>query len=139
MGDISLTAANVRALQANGAVVRSYDAGAAITVGEAVYIASDGDVEPTDADLTEAAAKGIGIAVESYDGETSIASGDPVGVCVFGPVSGFSGMTPGQTLYTSDEEGNIADAAGTASHVIGHAESATIVWVDPDQSDPSSS
>ena len=139
MGDISLTAANVRALQANGAVVRPYTAGAAITVGEAVYIASDGDVEPADADLTEAAAKAIGIAVESYDGETSIAENDPVSVCVFGPVAGFSGMTPGQALYTSDEAGNISDTAGTASHVIGHAESATIVWVDPDQSDPSSS
>lgn len=137
MGDISLTAANVRALQANGAVVRSFTAGGSITVGDLVYIASDGDVEQADG-TGQASAKAIGIAVESYDGETSINSGDSVSVCVLGPVSGFSGMTPGQTLYTSDTAGNVSDTAGTYTHVIGRAEAADIIWVEPDHSDPSS-
>jgi hypothetical protein len=137
MTDISLTAANIRALQANGAVPRNYEAGGSITIGDAVYINSDGEVEQADGSA-QASAKAIGIAVESYDGETSVSSGDPVSVCVFGPVSGFSGMTPADTLYVSDDAGDIADSAGTFSHVIGHAESATIVWVQPDQSDPSS-
>lgn len=138
MADISLTAANIRALQANGAVVRSYDAGEEMEVGQAVYIASDGDVEIADANESQAAAKGWGIVVESYDGETTIHEGDPASVCVFGPVSGFSGMTPGDTLYVSDNAGLLADAAGTYSHVMGRAETATIVFVNPDQSDPSS-
>ena len=138
MADITVTSADVRALQANGAVVRRYLAGAAITVGYAVHIASDGDVEHSDANTTQAAARAIGIAVESRDGETSIAAGDPVSVCVFGPVGGFSGMTPGTNQYVSDTVGRIADAAATYDRIIGYAESATVLFVNPEQNDPSS-
>ncbi len=137
MADISLTAAQIRPLVANGAVLRSYKAGAALTVGQAVYLASDGDVEPADANAV-ASARAIGIVVESRDGETSIASGDPCTVCVFGPVSGFSGMTPGANCYVSDTAGKVADAAGTCSRIIGYAETAGILFVHPEQNDPSS-
>jgi len=137
MGDISLTATKIRALQANGAVVRSYDAGEDLTVGNVVYVASDGDVEKAQA-TAQASAKGFGVVVESYDGETSISDGDRCSVCVFGPVSGFSSMTPGDTIYVSDTEGKLADEAGTYSHVMGRAERAGVLWVDPAQADPSS-
>ena len=137
MTDISLTAAQIRPLTENGAVLRRYTAGASITIGDAVYVASDGDVEPADGNAV-ASARAIGIAVASYDGETSVNSGDPVTVCVFGPVSGFSGMTPGANHYVSDEAGNVADSAGTCSRIIGYAESATVLFVHPEQNDPSS-
>ena len=48
MANITVTSANIRALQANGAIVRRYLAGGTVTVGYAVYIASDGDVEHAD-------------------------------------------------------------------------------------------
>ncbi len=139
MADISLTAVQIRALTENGARIRNFTAGAAITIGQAVYIAADGDVEPADANAGTPAEQAIGIAVESYDGETSIAAGGPVSVCVLGPVSGFSGMTPGDVLYVSETVGAIADAAGAFSRIIGHAESATVLWVNPEQSDAASS
>ena len=138
MALISLTSADIRALEPNGAVVRPYTAGGAITVGYAVYVADDGDVEQADANAGGGAEDAIGIAVESYDGETSISAGDPVSVCVFGPVGGFSGMTPGDTLYVSDTVGRIADAAATFDRIIGWAESATVVFVNPVRDDTAS-
>lgn len=139
MADISYTAAQIAPLTDNGAIVRPYTAGGTVTVGQAVYIATDGDVEPADANAGTPAEQVRGIAVASYDGETTINSGDPCSVCVFGPVAGFSGMTPGDIIYLSNTVGRVADAAGSFSRVVGHAESATVLFVNPDQSDAASS
>lgn len=138
MANITVTSGNVRALQANGAVVRPYIAGSTITIGYLVYIGTDGYVDHADGDVDAASARSIGIAVESYDGETSVASGNPVSVCVFGPVSGFSGMTPGANHYVSDTVGRLADAAGTFSRIMGYAERAGVFFVHPEQNDPAS-
>ncbi len=137
MGDISLTAANIRALVANGAVTRPYKAGEALTVGNSVYVASDGDAQKSDGNAA-ASARAIGLVVESYDGETSIASGDPCTVCVFGPVSGLSGMTPGANAYVSDTAGALATTAGTYSRIMGYAETAGVLFVNPAMNDPAS-
>lgn len=131
MGDITVTSANVRALQANGALVRRYLAGGTVTVGYAVYIAADGDVEHADGSAA-GTAFGIGLAVESYDGTTSIAAGDPVSVCVLGPVSGFSSATPGSKGWISDTAGRLATAAGSSAHELGYFESAGVFFVNPD-------
>ncbi len=128
MADIALTSANIRPL--TGAVLRRYVAGAALTVGYAVYIAADGDVEHADANA-DGLEQVIGIVVAGYDGETTIAAGDPVTVCVFGPVSGFSGMTPADTIWLSDTVGLVADAAATFDRIVGYAESASVLFVNP--------
>ena len=138
MATISLTSVNIRALQANGAVVRPYTAVSTITIGYLVYITTAGTVAHADGDVDAATARGIGIAVESYDGQTSVAAGNPVSVCVFGPVSGFSGMTPGANGYVSDTVGRLDDAAGTFSRIMGYAERAGLFFVHPEQNDPSS-
>jgi len=57
---------------------------------------------------------------------------------VFGPVSGFSGMTPGGNGYVSDTVGRLADAAGTFSRIMGYSERAGVFFVHPEQNDPSS-
>ena len=133
MADITVTSAQVKALQDNGALVRPYTAGGAITIGYAVYIAADGDVEHADGSAVGTAGA-IGIAVESYDGETSVAAGDPVSVCVFGPVSGFSSATPGGKAWVSDTAGRVASSAGDATidHELGYFESASVLFVMPD-------
>ena len=138
MADMSFTAAEIKPLVFNGAVLRRYLAGGTITVGHLVYVASDGDVERADGNVSAAVAEAIGVAVESYDGETTINSGDPVSVCVFGPISGFASMTAGTILWVSDTIGRIADAAGTFDRVVGYAETAGIVFVNPDINVPSS-
>ena len=139
MADISLTAANIRALVHNGSVLRRYVAGGTITVGQLVSLSSDGFVDPADGNVADGVlARPIGIAVASNDGETSIVITEPVTVCVFGPVSGYSGMTPGDNHYLSDTAGKIADAVGTYDKIIGYAESATVLFVHIEQIDASS-
>lgn len=137
MADVTVTSADVRALTENGALIRHYDAGAAITVGYVVYIAADGDVEHADANAA-GLQQTIGIAVQSKDGETSIAAGDPVSVCVFGPVAGFSSLTPNTTMWLSDTVGRIADTAATFDRIMGYAESANVIFVNPVRSEAAS-
>ena len=129
MADISKTAADIKPLP--GAMVERYDAGGTIAIGQTVYMATDGDVEVADASAA-GTAYAIGIAVGSNDGATSFAAGDRVDVVVFGRVAGFTGMTPGDVLYQSDTAGALADAAGTTSHKVGKARSATVFFVNPE-------
>ncbi len=137
MSAIALTAANIRPIVSRGAVLAKGTAGATITIGQAVYMASTGSIGVADADASKAASFGIGIAVESFDGETTINSGDPVTYCVYGPVSGFSGMTPGALGWVADAAGGLDTAAGTYDHIMGYAESATTFFVQHDLNDPS--
>lgn len=136
--EIAVTAAEVRALTENGAVLRRFIADAAITIGNLVYIKSDGEVAHADGNGSLDIARAIGIAVESYDGETTVNAGDPVTVCVFGPVSGYSGMTPGAPFYISDTIGRLSTVAGTVSRIMGYSESATVAFVHPQQNVTSS-
>lgn len=138
MADVTFTAAEISPLREHGAVVLPGRAGGAITVGHLVYLASDGDWERADANVSAAVARAQGIAVASYDGETTIASGDPVSVCVFGPVAGFSGLTPGGNMYISDTVGRIGDAVATYDRIVGFAWNASTIFVSIQQNDPSS-
>lgn len=139
MANVSRTPAQIRALTENGAVLRQHTAGGSGELGAAFYIASDGDVEETDADASEAAAKAVGVLVATHDGETTCSDGDAVTLCVYGPVSGYSGMTPGQPIYASDDVGELEDEEDTTPFVVGYAESATVLFVNPDPNMPSSS
>lgn len=136
MAAITVTAADVRPL--NGAVVRRYNAGATVTPGDAVYIASDGDVEEADADA-EASTMAIGIVIADGTGAVSFAAGTRVDVVVFGPVTGFSSMTPGGNVYVSVTAGALDQTAPTASgdfvNAIGYAESASTIFVNPNHGD----
>lgn len=138
MTEIAVTSVQVAALTENGAILRRHVAGSAITVGYLVYIASDGFVDHADANVSALATMAIGVAVASNDGETAIVAGEPVTVCVFGPVSGFVGMTPGASHYVSDTVGRLDDAAGTFDRIVGYAERATVLFVNPETNDPSS-
>ena len=102
MSDITVTAVQVAALTENGAITRRHIAGGTLATGQLVSLSADGFVDPADGNVAEGTlARPIGIVVSSYDGETAVASGDPCTVCVFGPVSGFSSMTPGDNHYLS--------------------------------------
>lgn len=141
MSDMAFTAAEIRPLKEHGAVIVPGTAGGTITVGHLVYIASDGDWERSDGNVSAAVARTQGIAVESYDGETTINAGDPVSVVVFGPVSGFDDLTAGANYYTSDTVGRIADAVGTFDRQVGYGmelAGEVVLFVFPQQNDPSS-
>jgi len=130
MANVTSTAADIRPLE--GAVVRRFDAGGAITVGYAVYLAGDGDVEVADGSAvgTTKPALGVlvGVAPEAAS-STAAAAGDAVDVVMSGPVAGFSSLTPGTLLYVSDDAGRIADAVGTKDCELGIALSADTIFV----------
>lgn len=141
MADITCTAANIRPLKSHGAVILPGQAGGTITIGDLVYIAADGDWERADGNVSQLVGRAQGIAVESYDGETTINSGDPVSVVVFGPVAGYDSLTGGSNYYLSDNVGKIADAVGAYDRIIGYGvelASYVCLFVSIQQNDPSS-
>jgi hypothetical protein len=134
MADITITATDVRPLP--GAAVRRFDAGGTCYAGEAVYIADDGDVERADADGSLSVIA-IGIVVADNDGGTAFASGDRVDVVTHGPVTGYSSLTPGLPQYVSGTAGQMTQTpadlgAGTYEAIVGMAEAASIIYVNPD-------
>lgn len=120
MADLTVVSANIRALTSHGAVVVPGIAGGTVTIGYLVYQAADGHWEHADANVSLALATALGIAVESYDGEDTVAAGNALSVCIIGPVAGFTDVTPGALYYVSDTVGRISDATATFDRIIGN-------------------
>lgn len=81
-----------------GWVYPPLEAGEAMNLGNAVTMQTDGTVDESGA--AEEDALGIVVSVvagTSLDG--NVVSGEKVGVLAFGLVSGFSGLTPGASIY----------------------------------------
>lgn len=134
MADISITAAQVRPL--NGAIVRRFTAGAAVSVGDAVYVHTDGTVKRADADDgTQVQARGVVVSV-GVAGASSAAAGEAVDVVTHGALAlGTSGLTDGAAVYVSTTAGKLDQTAPAASgdfkYVIGWAESDSVLYVQP--------
>jgi hypothetical protein len=131
---MAVTAANVRALE--GAIKRNKQAGGTANMGDAVYIDSNGKVQQARANAA-ATSDAVGIlAAIAVPGATAAATDDGVTVVPFGPVGGYSGLTPGAIYYVSDTTaGDITatapSGAGKWAKSIGYAESASVLFVDP--------
>lgn len=113
VNDLDVTAAQVAPCFVKFGKSRIYDliAGQAVTAGQPVYIASDGQVELCDANsgtAQEAQFRGLTLA--------AAAIGQAVPVLTHGPVYGFdlSSMDYDDPVYLSDTEGTLADAASAA-------------------------
>lgn len=126
MAAITVTKADVRPLP--GAVIEKYPAAGALSLGDAVYLDSNGKVEKADAD---AAASMLvhGIVVSAPRGGTDAVADDMVDVCVAGRVTGFSGMTIGSLAFLSVTAGKVdhtapAAASGDFRFIVGIAVSA---------------
>ena len=133
--EVTVTAADVRP-QHGFKSFRAY-ATEALAFGDAVYVDSAvGDlphISKADASAVDALLVAVGIVVSgsvSNPGATTIAAGDVVDVVYSGPVTGYSSMTPGQTIWLSDTVGRLSTVAGTKSTVIGVALTASTVLVN---------
>ncbi len=134
MTDIAFVAADIRPLV--GSVSKPYAAGGAGGIGDAVYVAADGDVEVADAD---AAATSMAIGIVTAVGSKGIltfVAGDMVDVTIFGSVAGWTAATPGDLAFVSVTAGNIADAAAAPASgdfvwVVGQVIAADIINVNP--------
>ncbi len=130
MPDLIVTPADVRPLP--GAVCRNMRAHVALNLGDAVYIEGvEGECDKADAGAAGTAMLvGIVVAVGT-EGALAAAANDPISVLLWGPVQGFSGMTPGAWEYLSDTAGALADAVGTVPVVAGIALAADVLLFRP--------
>lgn len=130
MADITLTAANVRALP--GAVIRRMFASDTVGIGQPVYVSGNGTVAVADGSAV-ATSFAIGIAVSTPDGGSDVSANEAVDVCVFGPVAGYSGMTGGELVYCSDTAGTLSNSAGdsTKDTVLGICLDDDVLLVNP--------
>jgi hypothetical protein len=139
MADVTVTKIDVRPL--NGSVTLNKPAGEATEIGEVVYMESDGDVNLADADA-EASARVIGICVSTpQTGVVDAVAGDRLDITVFGPVAGFTSLTPGAQYFASTNPGKIGDTAPAGSSgdfkwIIGWAVDAETLFIDPYTDDP---
>lgn len=100
----------VRPLQ--GAIVKKHTAGGAGSIGDWVYVDANDDVQAAQGDAAgtvEAIGMVVSVSGQAVNPRTTFVAGDTLGVCVFGPVTGFSGMTQGGDVYVS------AAAAGAST------------------------
>ena len=110
-----------------GADIRKGTAGGVVTKGHPVTLQSDGYWDHCD---TSTAQLTVAVALQ-----TTTAEGQVIDLVTHGPVQCLSGATPGVLVYGSDTAGAYDDAAGTKSLIIGYAESATVLFVQPERVD----
>lgn len=114
------SAANVKPLE--GAIVRRVQLGATTTAPSPITLQADGKWDPTN---TGAAQLTVAVAVQSGG------DGDYVDAVVYGPVVALSGATIGSLVYGADAAGTFDTAVGTKDLKIGYAETASVLFVDP--------
>ena len=141
MTDVTRVVANAAPGNAQQVIPRNMAAGEAMALLQAVYVSAADTCKLADADLGEAESRAIGIVLASQTGETSVALGERVSVCLFGPVEGFSGATPGANAYVSTTAGGITETkptGGAYQQAIGRFVNATCLFVNPVLADPAS-
>ncbi len=109
-----------------GAVLRRFTAGSAIEAGESVAMAADGAIDPADASAITLG-MALGVALGPFD----YVAGDRVDVCTHGAVVCLTDATPGDVVYVTDTAGEPSHTAGTKTNILGMAESATVLFVNP--------
>ena len=123
-----------------GARVLDYQTGEAITKGQAVYLDSSNLAWRAKSDsAAHARAVGIDVGADNFAGETSVVAGGWIGVAVFGPVNGFSGLSQGQVGWVGANAGEVVDTApsgGAWDFQLGHAVDDQTFFVDPGTSSP---
>lgn len=114
------TASNIKPLQ--GAIVRRITLGATVAAGELVTGQSDGKWDPSDAATAQLTVR---VAIQGG------ADGQVVDSVVYGPVKCLTGATLNALVYTTDTAGEPSHTAGTKDTVVGYAETAVILFVQP--------
>lgn len=113
MADLAFTAAKIAAAHPTKAEIVTMIAAAAITAGQSVYQDAAGKADLADASVAGTAGT-RGIALQT------VGAGQAVDVLKRGYVEGFT-LTQAYDapIYQSDTAGDLADAAGTVSYLVG--------------------
>ena len=134
MAAIAKTDASINPLVKS--IVKPFACGEVIDAGEAVYLASDGTIMLADAGAAlTAQAIGIVVAVGAY-GALSSVIGDMCDVCLYGPVEGYTGLTPGLEVFASATAGAMdetkpAGSSGDFIWSVGFSMAASVIFVRP--------
>lgn len=126
--EVAITQANVGPLP--GSIVVNGQAGGTVGIGDLVHLAADGDWIESDASAA-ATAKTRGVVVTTDDGDFAAGDGDGIGICIFGPVTGFSGMAEGDIHFLSDTAGRLSTVVGTVFQNMGYALKADVFFILP--------
>ena len=136
IGGTTPAAGSFTTVNADASIITCHNAtGSEIAARSVCYISGDQSGVPqitkAQAD-TEANAKGMLVMPMS-----AIINGAEGACCEKGKVTGFSGLTPKEIQYLSDDTaGTIEETATTTSteivRIIGYALSATVLWFNPD-------
>jgi hypothetical protein len=119
MADLTVTASRVALVQSPRSP-RSFPAGGTITAGDAVYQDTAGKVQRADADA-DATENAIGLALRSVVSGEAVTIAGPDALVDLGDALG--GLAYSAPVYLSGTAGGLADAAGSASVVMGRVES----------------
>lgn len=103
-------------------ITRRGTLGATTAAGELVTLQSDGKWDPTN---TAGAQVTVAVAIQGGG------DGDEVDLAMWGPVEAMTGATIGGLVYGTDTAGEPSHTAGTKVTVVGYAETATILFVQP--------
>lgn len=127
MASLTVTAANVQPTTTT--TYKTGAAGAAITAGQSVYLdATTNTIKLADADLSVAAAKGVGIAINNA------ASGQPVTYAISGQINMGATLVKGTTYVVGATAGSVAPQAdlttGATICILGTAKDATYLDVN---------
>ncbi len=117
MADIARDKSKIAPVWPENTEIRTYIAAANIEAGQPVYITSAGKVDLSDANGAGTAAF-RGIALET------VSAGQPVSVLRRGELYGYglSSVAFDAPLYVSNTAGELADAAGGTSLLVGHVQ-----------------
>lgn len=134
---IVVTKASIRPLK--GAQVRRITLAEAATAGAILAVNNVGKGAVATKNSTQALAFGRGLALANNTGGTDFAAAERVDMVVFGPVAGFSGLTPGLPVYVGNTGVVTQTATATTGEYpqeIGWAEDDGTVFVNPPSSLP---
>jgi hypothetical protein len=109
-------------------IISNQTSGEALAINDVVYFKeSDARWYKVDADLT-ATFDGLQMGINKT---TAAGASVTIQVAISGPVSGFSGLTPGSKYYASNTAGAITTTPGTYSVFVGWALTATVLLFTP--------
>lgn len=141
MAQITTTPANASVNdRERGAIVKWYQTGEAMDLLSVIYLDGSNLAWKAKSDTSaHASAVGIAALADNFYGEKAIASGGWVGVCIYGPVQGFSAMSQGQVGWVGATAGQLVDTAptgGAYQFQVGHAVDSETFFVDPGTASP---
>ena len=135
MADLTIDPKKVR--PETGAIVRTGVATEAMNVGDLVLAVTAGwEMANNTAAAGVDGMLGIVVAGHKHSTTGAVASGETISVHVFGPIVLGVTLVVATPLFTSANDGNIADATSTNARILGHPLDTAVFFFNPSPANP---